>query len=183
MLRELAAEGIAVVMTLHELYLAQRFSDRCLCTDSGGISCSGTPEEIFTAERINKIFGVEVGTFIPEYGTAEMICSGEPKVFVIGGGGSSLPVYRDLYRKNIPFAAGVLHQNDIEYPTAAALACEVVTEDAFEPVSPERIERAKRIIDKCERIICCVENFGSMNALNRELKNYRPDKKSGVRSI
>ena len=181
MLRELAAEGIAVVMTLHELYLAQRFSDRCICTDSGRISCTGTPEEIFTAERINKIFGVEVGTFIPEYGTAEMICSGEPKVFVIGGGGSGLPVYRELYRKNIPFAAGVLHENDIEYPTAAALACEVVTEKAFEPVSPQSIERAKKIIDKCSEVICCTEHFGTMNALNRELAAGYERKSKGVK--
>ncbi len=171
LLRELASEGTAVVMTLHELYLAQRFSDRCICTSEGKISCIGTPEEIFTAERINTMFGVDVGTFIPEYGTAEMICTGEPQVFVVGGGGSGIHIYRDLYRRGIPFAAGVLHENDIEYPTAAALACMVVTEKAFEPVSPESIARAKEIIAKCREVICCTKHFGSMNALNRELIN------------
>ncbi len=171
LLRELASEGTAVVMTLHELYLAQRFSDVCICTHGGKISFIGSPEEVFTAERINEMFGVEDATFVPEYGTAEMVCSGEPQVFVIGGGGSGIPVYRDLYRRNIPFAAGVLHENDIEYPTARALASEVIREKAFEPVSRESIERAKTVIERCREVICCIETFGSMNALNKELIN------------
>ncbi len=47
---------------------------------------------------------------------------GIPEVFVIGGGGTGLAVYNRLQRQNIPFAAGILQENDVEYAAASALA-------------------------------------------------------------
>lgn len=41
-----------------------------------------------------------------------------PQVFVIGGGGSGLAMYRKLARLGIPFATGVLHEHDIDYEAA-----------------------------------------------------------------
>ena len=34
-----------------------------------------------------------------------------PKLFVIGGAGSGIPVYHALQRKNVPFAAGILMED------------------------------------------------------------------------
>ena len=36
-------------------------------------------------------------------------------VFVIGGAGTGIPVYNRLFRLNIPFATGILQENDLEY--------------------------------------------------------------------
>ena len=47
-------------------------------------------------------------------------------MFVIGGGGSGVPVYRRLQRQGIAFAAGILAPNDLDYPTAKALAASLV---------------------------------------------------------
>jgi len=94
---------------------------------------------------------------------------GEPEVFVIGGGGSGIPVYRKLQREGIPFAAGVIHENDIEYPIAKALACKVVTEKAFMPIGDESYEEAAKLMVQCKKVIPAVKQFAAMNEKNSEL--------------
>ena len=136
-LKELVrSRNIAVVQTLHELDLAQRFSDKILCIAHGKADRTGTPEEIFSGSYISELYDISCGSFDNLFGTAEaQPREGEPQIFVIGGGGSGLPVYRRLQRQGIPFAAGVIHENDVEYNAAKSLASVLITEKAFEPIS------------------------------------------------
>ena len=170
-LKELARDrNIAVVMTLHELDLAQRFSDRILCIKGNKADRTGTPEEIFSGDYISELYGITSGTFLPSFGTAEAAkVQGEPQVFVIGGGGSGIDTYRRLQRQGIPFAAGIIHENDIEYPVAKSLAAELIAEKAFEPISSENLQKAISIMEKCSEVICCTKYFGTMNAANKTL--------------
>ena len=172
LLRRLAAErGIAVVMSLHELDLAQKFSDQVLCISGGKAQRIGKPEEIFCGDYISELYGIRAGRYDPLYGTAEPLPSaGAPQVFVIGGGGTAIPVYRKLFRMGIPFAAGVLHENDLEYPAARALASVVITEKAFEPVSEEAVGKAASVMKQCREVICCTAYFGTMNQGNQRLR-------------
>lgn len=161
---------IAVLMSLHELDLAQRISDFVVCVNGDQIERCGSPEEIFTSEYISKLYGITSGSYHAELGCLELEpVKGQPKVFVIGGGGSGIPVYRRLQRQGIPFAAGVIHENDMEYPVARALAAEVIAERPFEPVSEAACERALEVMKSCSEVICCLENFGTMNARSRKL--------------
>ena len=171
LLRDLArSKKIAVIQTLHELDLSQRFSDKILCIKDNKADRIGTPEEIFRDDYISSLYSISNGTFDPMFGTAEALpVLGDPKVFVIGGGGSGIGTYRRLQRQGIPFAAGVIHENDIEYPAAKSLAALLISEKAFEPVSSENVQKALEIIKKCERVICCVRDFGQMNLGNRQL--------------
>ncbi len=165
-------QRIAVIMSLHELDLAQKISDRVLCVSNGKPDRFGTPEEVFEEEYIRRLFGISKGSFNESFGSVELErIEGEPQVFVIGGGGAGIPVYRGLQRGGIPFAAGILNENDIEYPTARALAQTVVTEAAFEPISRETFDKAVEIMNACPRVICAVERFGTVNALNARLKD------------
>ena len=170
-LRELARNrNIAVVQTLHELDLAQRFSDKILCIKGCKADSIGTPEEIFKGDHISELYSITSGTFEPAYATAEAPrVSGEPQVFVVGGGGSGINTYRRLQRKGIPFAAGVIHENDIDYPVARSLAAELITEKAFEPISDESIQKALSVMKKCREVICCINEFGTMNMGNKKL--------------
>ncbi|MGN1106318.1 MAG: ABC transporter ATP-binding protein, partial [Huintestinicola sp.] len=81
-------------------------------------------------------------------------------------------VFRKFQRLDIPFAAGVIHENDIDFPAAAALAARVISEKPFEPVSNENEQAAREIIDSCEQVICCLDSYGSMNAANGRLRDY-----------
>lgn len=172
MLRRLARErGIGVLMSLHELDLAQKISDKLVCVKDGRIECIGSPEEIFTDGHIRELFGMSAGSYSTLYGSQEFPAAiGEPELFVIGGGGAGISVYRRLQRKNIPFAAGVIHENDIEMPAAGLLASALITEKAFEPIGRKAFEKAAEIMEKCRGVICACESFGAMNEANRSLR-------------
>ena len=86
--------------------------------------------------------------------------------------GQRHPGIQQAWRENIPFAAGILQENDVEYKAAVALASEVVAEKAFYPVGQDKVQAAKRLIDSCKKCICAVEEFGPLNEANRELAEY-----------
>ena len=91
---------------------------------------------------------------------------------MIGGGGTGLAVYNRLQRQNIPFAAGILQENDVEYAAASALAACVFSEKAFFPVSEETFLRAKQMLGSCKTCICALTEFGPYNEKNRQLFEY-----------
>lgn len=107
-LKDLVREKkVAVLMSLHELDLAQKLSDFVVCVKGNAIERCGTPEEIFVSSYIKELYGITKGSYHAEMGCLEMEpVKGEPKVFVIGGNGSGIPVYRRLQRQGIPFATG-----------------------------------------------------------------------------
>ena len=173
LLRELVRERqLAVVMSMHELELAQRFADRLLCIRDGRVDRAGSPEEIFSGGYIERLYGLARGSYDALAGTAEAgRMEGAPQVFVIGGGGSGIPVYRLLQRLAIPFAAGVLPENDLDTPTAKALGVQVITDRANEPVSAARADEALKVLASCEYAVCTT-GFGSVNRENRRLMKY-----------
>ncbi len=171
LLKRLASrQNIAVILSLHELELAQRVSDTILCIKDSAADRIGTPEEIFSDGYIGELYGVSEGSFCEAYGSPELSrLTGAPEIFIIGGGGSGISLYRRLRRKGVSFAAGIIHENDIEYPAAKALAAELVTEAPFEAVSAEKLAKASEIMRKCGRAVCTVKKFGTMNAGCRQL--------------
>lgn len=173
-LKKLVREkNLAVLMSLHELDLAERVSDYVLCAEDGRIGRAGTPSEVFERDYIAKLYGIKHGSYLTHLGFPELPkTAGEPKIFVIGGMGSGIPVYHALNRAGIPFAAGVLHENDMEYQTAEALAAEVVAEAPFEPVGEAAFLRAKELVKSCETVLCPLKVFGTMNKRNQELLQF-----------
>ena len=163
---------LAVLMSLHELDLAQKISDWVVCVHGDVIERQGPPEEIFTAEYMMELYGAARGSYNALFGSLELeAVRGKPEVFVIGGGGAGIPIYRQLQRQGIPFAAGVLAENDLDFPVAQALAEEVVSEEAFHPVGEASFRRAAELMKRCARVLCPVKEFGPMNERNRILRD------------
>ena len=173
-IRKLARErNIAVIMSLHELDLVQKVSDMVACVDGTTVSHIGPPEEIFQGSLVQKLYGIEEKNFDSMLGIMQMPGNkAAPNVFVIGGGGAAIPTYYRLQREHIPFAAGILFENDVEYPVATALASKVITAKAFYPMEEAQLEEAKKILAGCETCICTCENFGPYNMLNKELRRF-----------
>lgn len=164
---------LTVIMSLHELDLAERISDKVLCINGMAAERFGRPEEIFTPGYLSRLFSVSAGSYDEANGDPELPkAEGTPQVFVIAGGGSGRAVYRRLQRRGIPFAAGILFRNDLDYPTAKALAVQVAAAESFEPITAELVEEAKKQIDVCRAIICCREQFGTFEQANQELLAY-----------
>lgn len=166
-------KGLTVIMSLHELELAERVSDRILCVKGGCVERFGTPEEVLEPGYIRTLFDIQVGSFDEENGNMELEPpKGNAKIFVIAGGGSGRSVYRRLQREGSSFITGILWENDIDFPIARALAAEVISEVAFEPANERTLEKARKAINLCSRVICCRKKFGSLERENEELLAY-----------
>lgn len=170
-------KDLAVLMSLHELDLAQKVSDYVVCVQGNRIGRCGPPEEIFTAESIAELFGAARGSYYAGSGSVELErVDGKPEVFVIGGGGSGISVYRRLQRRGVPFAAGVVHRNDLDFPVAEALAAGLVTEEPFCPISDETFGRARSLMEACGKVVCPLTRTGPMNEKNLELRKLAEQK-------
>ena len=155
---------ITVIMSLHEIELAQKVSDKVMCVKGETITQYGRPEEIFTEELVRKLYEIENGYFDPLFGSMELLkVEGEPKVFVISSGGNGIPVYRKLRKEQIPFAAGILYRNDVDYQVAKVLAAQVIVEEPFRAIGDETYKMALKTIQKCDRVIDAGVEIGSIN--------------------
>lgn len=162
--------SIAVVLSLHELDLAQKISDRVICVANGEIARVGTPEEVFTDGSVQRLYGLTAGSYDERFGSLELEpVRGAPQALVIGGGGSGIALYRALQRHGIPFAAGVLHENDMDFPVARALACEIVSEQPYQPIGDAAQSRARALMHACRCVYAPLRTFGPMNEGNRLL--------------
>jgi len=166
---------LSVIMSLHELDLAERISDKIACVCGDCMDRFGTPEEIFTEGYIPRLYGMTAGSYDELTGSPELEkIKGKPRVFVLGGCGTATPVYRRLQREALPFAAGILWENDLDYPAAAALASEVVSEKPYQLFSEKSFRRAQSLIDECEQVICTMDlgKTGELAEKLRELCDY-----------
>ena len=171
--------GLSVILSLHELDLAERISDQIACIRGEQVDRTGAPEEIFTQGYIRRLYGIREGNYEERTNTAELPKQeGTPQVFVIGGNGTGTPVYRRLQRQGIPFATGILWENDLDYPSARALAVEVVSVRPFCRIEEETLKRAKALIDKCDKVIGTIkaEDMGEFYRELKELEEYAKGK-------
>ena len=171
-LRKMAKEKeITVIMSLHEIDLAQKISDKIICVKGDAISHFGAPETIFREDIIRELYEIDNGSFDPCFGSIELPRpEGTPRVFVLAGGGTGIPVFRKLQKENVPFAAGVLYTNDIDYQLARILAMETVTEAPFQEISDEAFARACELMKSCERVIDTGVPVGMCNRRIEELR-------------
>ena len=164
-LRDMAKrKKITVIMSLHEIDLAEKVADKIICVKGDRIAHYGKPETIFKEDIIKELYGIDNGFFDPVFGSLELPRpEGEPKVFVLSSGGNGIPVYRELQKQNLAFVAGVLYTNDIDYQLDRLLAAHTVTEKPFEEISEQAFTEASKWIDACDGVIDAGITIGSGN--------------------
>lgn len=162
-------QGITVVMSLHEIDLAMKISDRVICVGGEEIFACGAPEDVLTDDVIRELYGLinessPAGFFDSLAGSVELAPpEGKPDIFVLSSGGTGIPVYRKLQREGRPFIAGILYKNDIDWHTARLLASEVIEEGPFEEISDRAYSRALECVRRCSRVIDAGVHIGSCN--------------------
>lgn len=164
---------LTVIMSLHEIDLASKVSDYIMTVDANHKVDFGTPDKIFTQERICKLYNLTEGAYDVNTGSVELKKNiGEPKVLVLGGAGCGIPYYRELSRKRIPFATGVIYENDIDYPSAIALATQVVSEKPFCEISDTAMDKMYQLAENVEYIIDAGCPVGDINMKINLLREY-----------
>ena len=177
-LREMAKEKeVTVIMSLHEIDLAEKISDRIVCVNGDVISSFGTPEEIFKGLTIQNLYQIEPETFNLHFGSIELPkMKGIPKTFVISACGSGIEIYRKLQKERMPFCAGILYENDIDYQVAKVLAVDVVVEKPFMEISDETYARALEMMETCDNVVVCDVPIGDCNKKMQQLIDYAKGK-------
>ena len=170
-LREMAHEkGITVIMSLHEIDLATKISDYLLCVKGDIIAKFGPPEDIFEGDAIDRLYDISHGSYNLMFGSVELTKpNGKPQVFVVGGGGHGIAVYRALQKRQIPFATGILFDNDVDCQVAMELSDHVVTAPAFNPMTEQHYEMAAQLLSGCHTVIDAGTPIGTFNEMNRRL--------------
>ena len=161
-------QGITVVMSLHEVDLAMKISDRVICVRGEEIFACGAPEEVLGNEEIRALYDLDKGSFDALTGSIELPApelpaGARPEVLVVSSGGTGIPVYRMLQRRGIPFIAGILYENDLDCRAAKMLAAEVITERPFEEIGDPAFARAMECVHSCHRVIDAGVTIGMTN--------------------
>ena len=173
LLEESRGRQLTVILSLHEIDLAEKISDLVMYVKDGAACRLGAPEEIFTDESISALYGLDSGCYLVKRGNIELgRPGGAPQVFVVGGAGHGLPHYRSLQKRRVPFAAGILFENDLEYEVAWALASRVISQAAFTPIAAQTIKSAKETLLQCRALLDAGAPLGPLNAANSELISF-----------
>ena len=173
LLEEARTRQLTIILSLHEIDLAEKIADLILCVKGDTVWRYGPPQEIFRDDIIASLYDLSPGSYLTRRGSIELARpEGSPQVLVIGGGGWGIPHYRALTRLRIPFAAGILYENDMEYDLACALAVSVLSVPAFEPVPPEILANARKLILCCGTVLDAGTPARPLNQANQDLLNF-----------
>ena len=66
-------DATTIIMVLHDLNLASRYSDALLAMKSGQVFAYGTPAEVFTSEMLAQCFRID-GEIVPDPKTGKPLC-------------------------------------------------------------------------------------------------------------
>ena len=165
-LRSMAREkGITVIMSLHEIDLAQKISDKVICVKGEIIARHGAPEDVFSEKVIRDLYSLEQGSYDPDFGSIELPPpEGEPEVLVVSAAGTGIPVYRLLQAEGTPFLAGVLFTNDMDYSVARHLASGIIAAPPFRAIGEDVLAEAGQAVERCRLVIDAGVEIGPGNA-------------------
>ncbi len=170
LVRRLAKEeGATVLMSLHEIDLAAKISDRILAVGSDQSLLWLTPEDLCSEKPEEEtpagdLFKPDSGSFDLLTGTTELARpNGQSRAFVLSSGGTGIPVFRKLVREGVPFTAGILYENDLDYRFAVHMAADVISAKPFEKIPDEAVRKAMEAVKNAELVIDAGVPIGEMN--------------------
>ncbi|MBQ3667700.1 MAG: ABC transporter ATP-binding protein [Clostridia bacterium] len=170
LLEEARSRRLTVIMSLHEIDLAEKVSDYVMCVKGDHIERFGAPREVFDDETIAGLYGLTSGVYLTRRGSVELSKpEGESRVFVVGGNGHGIYHYRALQKRRIPFDAGILFENDMEYDVAKSLSRALFSVPAFEPMDEETYAKALEAMKRCGAVLDAGAPVGTLNAMNGRL--------------
>ena len=173
-LRSMAKEKeITVIMSLHEIDLAQKISDKIICVKGEIIARYGTPSEVLSEEIVSQLYELTEGSYNADFGSIELPRpAGEPKVLVISAAGSGIALFRQLQKDGIAFCCAILYTNDVDYSVARHLATRIVEEKPFRTIGEETLRAAMEEVDRCRLVINAGVEMSDGNRRMGDLLDY-----------
>jgi len=178
MLSEMCAQGLAVIMVMHDVNLASQYCHRIMVIREGREYARGTPEEVLTSEVLQEVFGV--GSIVTRHAVTEkplivFLPSGNgqgggegARVHLVCGGGSGASLMRELLEMGFYVTAGALNLGDGDEEVGRALEIKMVTEAPFSHISKEAHLRNLELIRQADLVLLTDLHVGPGNLVNLE---------------
>ena len=181
--RENVENGKTVVVVLHDLNLAAEFCDRLVMLKNGEIFAAGTPEDVITAQNVQRVYGAAVWVkkhptsgkpYVLSMGSHAVVSrtakseapEGNFTVHVVCGGGSGGSLFAGLVEMGCEVTAGVVNIGDSDQEAAEHLGIEYVEDAPFSPISDAAKQANMDFIDRADAVILADVPFGAGNLAN-----------------
>ena len=172
--RQQAACGLPVLMSLHDLNLAAQYADRIAILHQGHLIAVGRSADVLTEDNIRKAFRTDVivgrnpltnSIYINAHPPRRFPKNQRERVHLICGGGSGADVMHGLVN-SFSLSAGVLSPLDSDFEVAQHLGLAIVMDAPFAPISKAAYERNLEAMRGCRGVIVCETPFGPGNLPN-----------------
>ncbi|SDK69849.1 heme ABC transporter ATP-binding protein [Natronincola ferrireducens] len=192
LLRQLNEEkGVTIVVVLHDLNLAARYSKEILLLHEGNRITMGKTEEVITVENLKKAYNMEMIVDRNVYTGALQVLplsttktsyqrkTKEKKLHIVCGGGVGKELIQSLYDEGYTMSIGVVNIGDSDWEIANILGLEMAEESPFSPISDDAFEEACRLAEKADITILTSIPIGKGNVKNlsiiqRQLETEKP---------
>jgi iron complex transport system ATP-binding protein len=170
---------LAIVLVIHDINLAARYSDRILIMKDGEIIAQGRPEDAITPENIDKTYGMSVAVEKNRYTDhisvtpleirRRLKAANVRKIHIIGGGGTGQELMNKLYQDGYSLSLGVINVGDSDWQHAKSLRISVVEEKPFSGISEKASKKAMEKMLSSDVIVISETPIGSGNVANLKL--------------
>lgn len=183
--RETARDGrTAVVVALHDLNLAARFSDRIVVLHRGRLAADGPPRAILSARLLADVWGIaselryDAATRLPYLipqvaplasATATPGDARRVRVHVMAGGGSGTELLRRLVDAGFSVSAGALPLFDSDSAAVEELRIPAALEVPFAPISDATRAQVRSFVAESEAVVVGPFPVGPANVANLEV--------------
>ncbi len=176
-LREMCADGLAVILVMHDMNLAAQYCDELIMIRKGREFARGTPAEVLTSANLQEVFGVSAIVtehpatgrpsvmMLPSLGTGD---DESLRVHLICGGASGAQLMRELLDRGFRVTAGVLNVGDGDETVGRALNLELIAEAPFCHVSEQAHRDNLELARRADVVVVSVLPLGRGNLRNLE---------------
>ncbi|NLN15516.1 MAG: ABC transporter ATP-binding protein [Tissierellia bacterium] len=167
--------GLTVILVIHDINLACRYSDQIIFLKDGQILGMGSPEEVVTIENMENAYNMKVAIERNKYTNTlhltpiEIKDRGENKnkrVHIVCGGGSGQELINSLYSEGFQLSLGVLNVGDSDWELARSLNLPMVEEVPFSGISDEAHENNLRMLERVDMVVISNVPIGAGNLKN-----------------
>lgn len=174
-------QGTTIILVIHDINLAARYSDEIILINKGRLSAIGNPEEVITSDNIESIYNLNVAIEKNKYTDTTYITpieirdqqskNNKVNIHIISGGGSGQEVVNKLYMEGYSLSLGVLNVGDTDWSHGKSLMLPIVEEVPFTKISDAAYLENIDIIKMSDIIVITSTPIGSGNMKNLQAAN------------
>lgn len=169
-------KGTTIILVIHDINLASRYSDKMILINHGKIQGIGTPEEVITINNMESTYNMKVAIEKNKYTDApyltpieiraKQINSKIKSIHIISGGGSGQEVINKLFYEGYKLSLGVLNVGDSDWNHGKSLRIPIIEEEPFNDISDKAFNKNLKIINKSDIIVITNVPIGRGNIKN-----------------